>query len=394
MGEVLVRVRLLGPLAVADARDQLLQLGPPKQRTLLAFLLVRAGHPVPASALLTELWDHDPPDSGIPNLRTYASNLRRVLSAAPGTPVLERSASGYVITVPDAEYDLPRWHEQTRAGRAALDEGSLEVAASRLQAALGLWRGQALADVQLGPALTSWRHLIHEQRTTVAEDLVEALLRLGKLDAAVEQAGDLLAWAPTRERAAGLLMRARYQSGDLAGALAAYEAARRALADAFGVRPGAELHELREQVLRRDPELAPATRHTAAMRAEPAMPQHLPADVPGFAGRADYLDRMDELLALAAQPNSQPALVISAIAGTAGVGKTALAVHWAHKVADQFPDGQIYLNLRDTPQAVPWRPRKPYAPCWRRSRSRHNASQSATTPKSACTEACWAAGAC
>jgi DNA-binding SARP family transcriptional activator/Tfp pilus assembly protein PilF len=343
-----MRVRVLGPLVVTDARDQPLPLGPPKQRTLLAFLLAWAGRAVSANALLTELWDHDPPNSGMPNLRMYAANLRRVLSPVPGAPVLQRSGSGYVITVPHGEYDLPRWRELTQAGRTALDEGDQETAVARLQAALGLWRGQALADVQLGPALTSWRHVLDEQRMTATEDLIEALLRLGKLDAAVEQAGDLLAWAPTRERAAGLLMRARYQSGDVAGALAVYQAARRALAESLGIQPGAELRQLQTQVLRRDPELAPAVRHTAAVPAQPAVPRQLPADVPGFAGRAGYLERLDELLARALQSNKDcPAtVVISAIAGTAGVGKTALAVHWAHRVADRFPDGQVYLNLR------------------------------------------------
>jgi DNA-binding SARP family transcriptional activator len=343
-----VRVRLLGPLAVTDPRDQPLQLGPPKQRTLLAFLLVRAGTGVPANALLNEVWDHEPPSSGLPNLRMYAANLRRLLDRVPGAPVLQRSGSGYVITVPDGEYDLPRWRELAQAGRAALSDGSLATAVAHLQAGLGLWRGQALADAELGPALTSWRDAVHEQRMSAAEDLIEAVLRLGRLDLAVEQAGDLLAWAPTRERAAGLLMRARYQSGDVAGALAVYETARRALAESLGLQPGAELCQLQAQVLRRDSALAPAASQSAMVRAQPAMPRQLPADVPGFAGRDGYIDRLDELLAGAMRPNEEgaAAVVISAIAGTAGVGKTALAVHWAHRVADQFPDGQVYLNLR------------------------------------------------
>jgi DNA-binding SARP family transcriptional activator/tetratricopeptide (TPR) repeat protein len=335
-------------LAVTDEHDQPLRLGPPKQRTLLAFLLVRAGTVVPASVLLSEVWDHDPPNSGLPNLRMYAANLRRLLEPVPGAPAVRRSGSGYVITVPDGEYDLPRWRELVQAGRSALDEGSLDVAVERLQAGLALWRGEPLADLELGPTLTSWRHAIQEQRMTATEDLTEALLRLGKLDMAVETAGDLLAWAPTRERGAGLLMRARYQSGDVAGALAAYEAVRRALAESLGLQPGPELRDLQARVLRRDPELASVTRQTAAVLAKPAVPRQLPADVAGFAGRAGYLDRLDDLLARTTRPNGEgpAAVVISAIAGTAGVGKTALAVHWAHRVADEFPDGQIYINLR------------------------------------------------
>jgi DNA-binding SARP family transcriptional activator/Tfp pilus assembly protein PilF len=336
-----VRIRVLGPLVVTGALDRPLPLGSPKQRTLLALLLVRAGNGVTAEALLNEVWDHDPPDSGMANLRSYASGLRRVLDSSPGSAALARSGSGYVLTV-RGEYDLTRWRELTRSGRAALADGDLEKALADLRDGLGLWRGPALADVQLGLALTAWQTGIHEQRMTAAEDLVEALLRFGQVGSAIEQAGDLLAEAPTRERAAGLLMRALYHGGDLAAALATYDRTRRVLAETLGVEPGEDLRRLQRQMLKRDLPPPPAVVNPTAERAERVVPRQLPTDVAGFTGRAELLEALDGLSTL----DSKAAVVVSAVAGTPGVGKTALAVHWAHRVAARFPDGHVYVNLR------------------------------------------------
>lgn len=347
-----MRVRVLGALELHDGALPS-PIGSPKQKTALALLLVRAGTVVPVEEFVAELWEGRAPASALVNLRSYAAGLRRLLSAAANAPVLAKRGSGYVVTLDRAEFDLPRFRELTAAGRVALNAGELPVAGARLHEALGLWRGPALADVSLGPALTAWRVAVHEQRLAAMEDHVEVLLGLGAVDRAAEQARDLVGAAPLRERAYALLMRAQYQAGDVAGALAAYDAARRGLVEALGIEPGEELRRLQRAVLNRD--LAPPTRWTTTgavvspRRAEAVVPRQLPADVAGFTGRSAYLGQLDSLLseAMLSDGDGPPAaVVISAIAGTAGVGKTALAVHWAHRVADRFPDGQLYVNLR------------------------------------------------
>jgi DNA-binding SARP family transcriptional activator/tetratricopeptide (TPR) repeat protein len=329
-----------------------LSLGAPKQKALFALLLVRAGTVVPAEELIDELWEGRPPASAVTNLRSYASGVRRVLAAVAVAPVLDRRGSGYVLTLGATDVDLPRFRGLSATGRAALDDGDLSLAVDRLRAALGLWRGPALADVPIGPALSAWRVAVQEQRFGAMEDHAESLLRLGMVEEAAEQASDLLSAAPLRERAFAQLMRARYQAGDVPGALATYDVVRRNLADQLGIEPGEELRRLHKAILNR--ELLPSTRRTApapeisAQRAEAVVPRQLPADVAGFTGRASHLGRLDELLfdAMSDADERPRAVAISAIAGTAGVGKTALAVHWAHRVADRFPDGQVYVNLR------------------------------------------------
>ena len=220
--------------------------------------------------------------------------------------------------------------------------------------ALGLWRGSLAADVVVGPVLAGWRVAVAEERLCAMEDRAEALIALGAHDRVSTQMREVLAGEPLRERSHALLIRARYQAGDVAGALAAFDAARRVLAEELGVEPGPELSGLQHAVLNRDPTLAgpirpgPATAAVAApagtRSGQSVVPRQLPADVAGFAGRAAYLRRLDVLLP--GEQDVSSAVVISAIAGTAGIGKTALAVHWAHRVADRFPDGQLYVNLR------------------------------------------------
>jgi DNA-binding SARP family transcriptional activator/tetratricopeptide (TPR) repeat protein len=344
-GEVALRVRVLGPLEVIDATGRPLALGPPKQRTLLALLLVRAGTVVPAELLVDELWP-DPPASAQTNLRTYTSSLRRALEPTAGVPALTKTGSGYMATIPPEEFDLECWRMHVDAGTVALGDGDPAAAAAHLRDGLELWRGPALADVPLGSVLVAWRESIHEERLATMEDAIETMLRLGRLNVAIQQARDLLGVSPLRERAAGLLMRACYEAGDAAGALAVYDRIRRAMVDGLGIEPGEELRELQRGVLRR--RLEPLVRQPAASspRTDTTVPRQLPADVPGFTGRRAVLERLDSLLTTGQEDLPAAAVVISAIAGTAGVGKTALAIHWAHRVAGRFPDGQVYINLR------------------------------------------------
>jgi DNA-binding SARP family transcriptional activator len=360
-----VKVRVLGPLEVRSAAGPLV-LGTPKQRTVLALLLARAGAVVPVDELIAELWWDEPPPSATANVRMYANNLRRLLASGPGEPgqdrpdqdgaeprhppdPLARVADGYRLSLDGADFDLARFRALAEQGRRALAAGDLATAASRLDGAVELWRGAPAAGVPAGRVLAAWRVTVWEERLRAVEDLADALLGMGAHERVSGRIGEVLVAEPLRERAHTLLVRARYQAGDVAGALAAVQAARRILAEELGVEPGEELSRLHKAVLNREPD--PAVPSGGAIAGGgpggggPAAPRQLPADVPGFAGRAAQLRQLDA--ALAETEGDRPgAVVISAIAGTAGIGKTALAVHWAHRVADRFPDGQLYLNLR------------------------------------------------
>jgi DNA-binding SARP family transcriptional activator/Tfp pilus assembly protein PilF len=349
-GEDVVQVRVLGPLEVTG-RAGPLPLGSPKQRTVLALLLSRSGSVVAADVLVDELWVDAPvPLSARANLRAYTAGLRRLLQSVDPATTLARRGTGYVLTVDTTTFDLHRFRHLVTAGRTALAKGDFGEAADHLRQGLRLWRGQALVDVPLGPALSAWRTAIDEERLAAMEDLAEAMLRLGHPDQSVRQARELLGVAPLRERGHALLMQALYQSGDVAGALASYDAARRCLVDALGIEPGEELRRLQVAILnRRLPLIRPSSKTVDENLVDLPVPRQLPADVPAFVGRVDHLLRLDALLsnALPEDGRARPAaVVISAIAGTAGVGKTALAVHWAHQVAHRFPDGQVYVNLR------------------------------------------------
>jgi DNA-binding SARP family transcriptional activator len=362
-----VKVLVLGPVELHGS-GRALPLGTPKQKTALVLLLVRAGTIVPVDDLVAELWENDPPPSAVANVRMYANNLRRLLMTQSGAPILARIGDGYRLMVDPAGFDLAVFRRLTGEAREAYARGDLTGAVARFDGALAQWRGSPAAGVPAGRSLAAWRVAVQEERLSAVEDRAEALLGLNAHSVVSSQIAEVLSVEPLRERSHAMLIRARYQAGDVAGALAAYDAARRLLAEELGVEPGDELTRLQRAVLNRDPALAARTgAEQAGTVAPPPMtivPRQLPADVPGFTGRAAHLRRLDRLvpegepdrLASEGQPDrlvpEEPAggrpaaVVISAIAGTAGIGKTALAVHWAHRVADRFPDGQLYVNLR------------------------------------------------
>jgi hypothetical protein len=215
-----------------------------------------------------------------------------------------------------------------------------------------------LADVPSAALRQAEVPRLSELRLAAAEARVEAELRLGRHAGIIGELRTLVAAEPLRERLAELLMLALYRSGQQAAALGVYRAARRALVEQVGIEPGPGLREMNQKILLSDPALelaarpapAPARRHGRAAT-NAVRPSLLPSAVPDFTGRAA------ELAALSAAPG-QPGrpVVITAIGGTAGVGKTALAVHWARQAAPQFPDGQFYVNLHGFGPAEPLHP--------------------------------------
>jgi DNA-binding SARP family transcriptional activator/Tfp pilus assembly protein PilF len=349
-----VQICLLGPLQVrCDGVVVAVRAG--KQRALLAALLLQPGRVVPAGQLAELLWAPDPPPPTAPNaLRNYVLRLRRALGPA-GQHLIQTRPGGYAITPGGCELDLALMEQELAATRAAARDGDWQRAAVHAAASLSLWRGEPLSDVDL-PALTAW-HVprLTEMRLQARELRIEADLALARHAEAVTELPPLIAAHPLRERLYALLMLALYRCGRRAEALAAYRAARDVLAKEIGADPGPALQALHEQVLHDDPALAapPAPGGPADLPGQRAraaalpgqVPRQLPAVVACFTGRDAELAALTGLLGPGAC-GAAPALVISAIGGTAGVGKTALAIQWAHQVAGRFPDGQLYVNLR------------------------------------------------
>jgi YVTN family beta-propeller protein len=244
-----VRFRILGPLAVrADGRE--IALGGPKPRALLAMLLLQANEPVGRDRLIEGLWGERPPASAGHNLDDYVSRLRKAL----GADRIERQAPGYLLRVELGELDLARFEALLEQGRAAA-AGDPAAAREALGAALALWHGPALADLLYQPFASSESERLEERRLLALEERIDADLVLGGGSELVPELERLVVEQPFRERLLGQLMLALYRSGRQAEALAAYQAARRRLAEELGLEPSPQLQELERRVLAHDPAL-------------------------------------------------------------------------------------------------------------------------------------------
>ena len=357
-----VEFALLGPMQVR-AGGTVMPVLPGKQRALLAALLLRANRRVSLDELVEAIWGPEPPAAAFGTLRDYVKELRKSLQGIAG-PRISTMAGGYQIRVDTAELDIFRFEALRHSARSAAARGSWEQATAELGLALSLWRGAPLADVPSESLALREVPRLTELYLHALESRIEADLQLGRQGEVVADLRHVITEHPLRERLHALLMLALYRDGRQAEALAAYQQARRVLIDEVGAEPGLALRQLEQQILREDPALAaqpPTDRqalgHPDRAKAQPAdsvVPRQLPAAVSNFTGRAAELGALRAQLAQAAGDGL--AVIITAIAGTAGVGKTALAVHVAHQTADQFPDGQLYVNLRGYDPAEPMSP--------------------------------------
>ena len=340
---------LLGPLSVR-ADGVAVPIPPGKQRVLLAALLLQAGQTVTTGQLAEMLWGEAQPRAAAVTLQNYVMRLRRALG--PGRDRIETRRGGYLIHVVAGELDVSVMEEALAAAHRGARAGAWPDAAAHASAALALWRGDPLCDVD-SDVLTAGEVLrLTELRFQARELRLEAGLQLGGHAELVTEAGRLAEQVPLREHPRVLLIHALHGCGRRAEALLAYQDARRVLVEELGCEPGPELQAVHAQIL--------ADNHARVLAPprqlpEVPVPQQLPAAVAGFTGRDAELTALDALLA---EPpaGTLPTMLITAIGGTAGVGKTALAVHWAHHAAGWFPDGQLYVNLRgydpDEPVAV------------------------------------------
>uniref|UniRef100_A0AAU2ACR9 Tetratricopeptide repeat protein n=1 Tax=Streptomyces sp. NBC_00093 TaxID=2975649 RepID=A0AAU2ACR9_9ACTN len=342
-----LRFSVLGPVRAWRGTDEI-ELGPPQQRALLAVLLLAEGSQVLTSALVDAVWGTRAPASALGILRTYVHRLRQALEPAGDTTssVIRSTGDGYQLRTSSAELDLRTFRELLGRGERARGTGDLKGSAAQLRDALGLWQGTALAGVR-GEYAQTQRQRLHELRLSAEAARLSADLDLGAHAQATAALTGLVAEHPLDERFRELLMLALYRSGRQAAALDTYREAQTLLADELGVDPGPALQTMYQRVLRADTALLAPSPLASAEPPEPARtaaaPVAAPAQLP--AGLSVFVGRDAELAEVAGLP-SGGTVVISAIAGMAGVGKTTFAVHWARRAADGFPDGQLYLNLR------------------------------------------------
>jgi DNA-binding SARP family transcriptional activator len=334
---------LLGPLLVRR-NATVVPIAAGKQRVLLAALLLSPGQAQSADELAELLWEAGPPASARDTVHNYVKRLRQALGDADHA-VVTTQADGYLLRVPEADVDVWRFEAMTARALQVLRAGQHEQAAGELREALALWRGRPLADVPCDHLVVRHLSRLEGMRLQALEGRIEADLGCGRPSEVTAELQDLVAAEPLRERLHALLMVALYRAGRRSDALAAFRDARRVLVDEVGVEPGAELQELHRQILDGDPALdADLAAPRALRQAPPVVPRQLPAAVAHFVGREPERRRLDELADAAGGPAD--AVTIAVIGGTAGVGKTALAVQWAHTAADRFADGQLYVNLR------------------------------------------------
>ncbi|MFG1608390.1 BTAD domain-containing putative transcriptional regulator [Actinoplanes sp. NPDC049265] len=326
-------IGVLGPVVVrVDGAEW--DAGPPQQRALLAALALRRGVAVTADELVADVWGGAAPDSAVAIVQTYVSGLRKRL----GKAAIVSSGHGYALV--GAEVDAVAFEDAVATAQQARAAGDQETAAGGLRRALELWRGPALADLP-GPGAERHRLALSGRRLAVQVERIELDLELGRHRELEPELRVLAAESPFDEHLRALLITALYRSGRQADAIAAYHDCRRLLADELGVDPGQALRDLYARIVRADPGLTPDVPPSAPV------PRQLPAPLALFTGRDEVLERADALL-----DRPSPMIVF---AGMGGVGKTTTALHWAHRVAANYPDGQLYAELRgygDEPPAT------------------------------------------
>jgi DNA-binding SARP family transcriptional activator/tetratricopeptide (TPR) repeat protein len=336
-----LELRVLGEIAARiDGRS--LDLGHLRRRCVLAGLAVEANQVVPTDELIGRVWGPQPVRNARRSLYSYLTRLRRVLAETEVT--VEHRPGGYALVVDPTVVDLHRFHQLLAQARTVQDER----AASRMFAqALELWRGEPFAGVN-APWFDAMRVTLRQERFAAELDYTDLRLRAGEHARLVPELAARAAEYPLDERLTGQLMVALYRVGRQADALRHYRRIRRRLAEEIGADPGPALRDVHQQILTNAPVLAGATDGPA--RAPTPVPRQLPARPALFTGRQHELDQLSNANATIRSPGTgtptAATLVITAIGGAAGIGKTWLALQWAHQHVDQFPDGQLYVDLR------------------------------------------------
>lgn len=388
--EVLVRLRVLGPLRISDGASWV-PVRSAQQRLLLTVLAAEAGQVVSTERLVDELWGSGPPRTAVKMVHAHVMRTRRAFGGG-SDGLLVTWDHGYELTLRDGGLDAFEFERLVGVGRRRMNSGQSLAAVDHLTEALALWRGPALADVPERSLVSAWAERLEQARLAAVEDRMEVLLALGRHAEVVDELRRLVEENPLRERLWAHLMVALGRCGRRTEALEVYQRARGIMVAELGLEPSPGMRRLQQALLVGPAEDAGdhgerGERGEAGARADPVdpggfgaaggrgdlepvsgqvrapdpttcgrpVPAQLPADVAGFTGRDALLARLDAMLSTGESPTAT-AVVIAAVTGAAGVGKTALAVHWAHRVRDRFGDGQLYADLRGYAERPPVRP--------------------------------------
>jgi DNA-binding SARP family transcriptional activator/tetratricopeptide (TPR) repeat protein len=339
----IVTVSLLGPFEVAlDGRPVSVPRG--RQRALLASLALKPSRVVSMETLVDHVWGDEPPRNPRNGLQVHVRRLRAVL----GDDTIRTEGVGYRLDVADDDVDAVRFTQLIAAAAKTEPDRAHDL----LTEALELWRGEPLAEVDADRLDRDYGAALIERRLLAVERRADHDLTRGRAEDRVAELEELAVRHPLREPLWARLVAALIESGRRPDALDRYEQIRQHLADTLGVDPGADLQRLQRRILDLDGPVALGPRLSLGGGPPLEMPRQLPADPVGFAGREDELAALNELLA-GHHRAPAAAQTICVVHGVGGAGKTALAIHWARRVADDFPDGQVYLDLNgygpDTP---------------------------------------------
>jgi DNA-binding SARP family transcriptional activator len=338
-----VKFKVLGSFEVSD-NNLLLTPTAPKLRTVLSLFVMNHSRVVPVSSLIEEIWSENPPVSAMTTLQTYVYQLRKTFGAYAqrADDILITKPLGYVAAIDPEDLDLYRFERLAEDGRRRLAGGEYEDAAKSLQQALDLCRGDALADVQRGPLLEAQATRLNESMRQVMVLRIEADLQLGRHRDLISELRQLTAQYPLYEDLHAKLMIALYRSDWKSAALEAFHGLRQILDNELGLDPSPSLQRLHHDILsdalslQWDPQ---ATRRVIAA-AGTVKPAQIPSDTNDFVGRVPELAQIEEMLDA---PREAARVIL--LAGSAGMGKTALALRAAHRARSRYPDGQLYAQL-------------------------------------------------
>ncbi|MFJ3583470.1 BTAD domain-containing putative transcriptional regulator [Streptomyces sp. NPDC090127] len=344
-----LRIQLLGPIR-AWRHGEEVALGSPKQRAVLSLLASRAGEVVSGETITNALWGSDTPQTATNGVHTYVARLRRALEPGRGSrvasTVLSSEAGGYCLRLDPADVDATLFVERHGHARRSREGGSAETTLRLYEDALALWRGEAYAGVP-GPFAATEGVRLRDLRLTAVEEWASVMLATGGYAEAVDTLSRAAVEEPLREKVRWLLMLALYHAGRQAHALAVYAETRQLLRRELGIEPGTELQDLHRRILAGQRELRlPGGSSSPGSRQGPGGAVPVPAQLPpvarGFTGRDSELAHLEGLLDDDTVQGGTPVIVVD---GPAGVGKSALVLELAHRLAHRFPDGQLYVDL-------------------------------------------------